>query len=370
MGRRQSALENLVMNSSFWRGKRVLVTGHTGFKGGWLCLWLQQLGAKVIGYSLKPPSQPNLFESANVAEGMISLNDDVCDLTAVKAAVKNHRPEIVIHMAAQSLVRYSYNNPVETYATNIMGTVNVLEAVRHSDDVRVALIITSDKCYENRERLTGYGEHEPMGGYDPYSSSKGCAELVTAAYRKSYFSGDNASFRPVAVASARAGNVIGGGDWAQDRLLPDIVRAFLKGHPVLIRHPDAVRPWQHVLEPLQGYLQLIELMWKQGGHYAGAWNFGADEDDAKPVSWIVDHLVTLWGNGACWTRDTSPQPHEANYLKLDCSKAKTRLAWRPRLTLASALEWSTEWYKAYQKSENMRRFSISQVERYQEMASA
>jgi CDP-glucose 4,6-dehydratase len=367
MGRRQRALENLVMNVSFWRDKRVLVTGHTGFKGGWLCLWLQQLGAKIIGYSLKPPSQPNLFESANVAKGMISLNEDVCNLAAVNAAVQSHKPEIIIHMAAQSLVRYSYNNPVETYATNVMGTVNVLESVRRSNEMRVALIITSDKCYENKERLTGYDELEPMGGYDPYSSSKGCAELVTAAYRKSYFNGDDTAFRPVAVASARAGNVIGGGDWAQDRLLPDIVRAFLQRQPVSIRHPQAIRPWQHVLEPLHGYLQLIELLWEQGSRYAGAWNFGADENDAKPVAWIVDRFAALWGDGARWTRDSSPQPHEANYLKLDCSKAKTQLGWHPRLTLASALEWSAEWYMAYQKGDDMRRFSIEQIKRYQGM---
>lgn len=356
------------MNASFWQGKRVLVTGHTGFKGGWLCLWLQQLGAKLVGYSLDPPSNPNLFESANVAKGMISLNEDVCDLAAVKAAVQSHKPEIIIHLAAQSLVRYSYNNPVETYATNIMGTVNVLEAVRHSGDVRVALIVTSDKCYENRERLTGYVEHEPMGGYDPYSSSKGCAELVTAAYRKSYFSGDNASSCQAAIASARAGNVIGGGDWAQDRLLPDIVRAFLQRQPVSIRNPQAVRPWQHVLDPLHGYLKLIEMLWEQGNRYAEAWNFGADDSDAKPVSWIADRFVALWGDGARWRHDASLQPHEANHLRLDCSKARTRLGWRPGLTLDSALEWSAAWYRAYRENEDMRQFSVDQIERYQRAA--
>ncbi len=356
------------MDPGFWLGKRVLVTGHTGFKGGWLCLWLQQIGAKVVGYSFQPPSDPNLFESANVAEQMVSLNGDVCDLTAVKATVRAHQPEIIVHMAAQSLVRYSYKNPVETYATNVMGTVNMLEAVRYSNSVRVALMVTSDKCYENKERLQGYNEDEPIGGYDPYSSSKGCAELVTAAYRNSYFSNKaDISRRVAAVASARAGNVIGGGDWAQDRLLPDIIRAFMQRQPVLLRHPDAIRPWQHVLEPLHGYLQLIEALWEQGTDYAEAWNFGSDDSDTKPVSWIADHVVALWGEEASWKRDSAPRPHEAHHLKLDCTKAKTRLGWHPKLTLASALEWSAAWYKAYQRKEDMRRFTLNQISHYQRL---
>lgn len=355
------------MDPAFWKGRRVLVTGHTGFKGGWLCLWLQQLHAQVVGYSLGPPSDPSLFELADVAHGMTSLRGDVCDLAMLSAALQRHRPEIVIHMAAQSLVRYSYKNPVETYATNVMGTVNVLEAARHSDSVRAILIVTSDKCYENQERPQGYREGEPMGGYDPYSSSKGCAELVTAAYRNSYFhQADNASGRAV-VASARAGNVIGGGDWAEDRLVPDIVRAFMQRQPVTIRRPDAIRPWQHVLEPLRGYLQLIELLWEQGGCYAEAWNFGPDEDDAKPVSWIADRLAALWGDGADWRRDSAPQPHEAGYLKLDCTKARTRMDWRPGLALAPALEWSVAWYKAYQQRQDLRRFTLDQIARYQKM---
>lgn len=355
------------MKPGFWKDKRVLVTGHTGFKGAWLCLWLQQMGAKVAGYSLEPPSRPSLFELAKVSEGMISLHGDVRDLPKLVATMQEQRPEIVIHMAAQSLVRYSYSNPVETYATNVMGTVNVLEAVRHAGSTRAALIVTSDKCYENRERAQGYREDEPMGGYDPYSSSKGCAELVTAAYRNSYFNPKETTHRGAAVASARAGNVIGGGDWAEDRLLPDIVRAFRQRQPVTIRRPDAVRPWQFVLEPLRGYLQLIELLWKQGDRHAEGWNFGPDETDAKPVSWIADHLVTLWGEGARWTRDGSTQPYETAYLKLDCAKAKARLDWNPKLSLGPALEWTVEWYKAYQEKADMRRFTLEQISRYQKM---
>ncbi len=357
------------MKPGFWKGKRVLVTGHTGFKGGWLCLWLQQMGAKVVGYSLDPPSRPSLFDLARVSEGMISLHGDVCDLARVVAAVQEHRPEIIVHMAAQSLVRYSYGHSVETYATNVMGTVNVLEAVRYAGGTRAVLIVTSDKCYENREREKGYREDEPLGGHDPYSSSKGCAELVTAAYRNSYFNPEQAAQHGTAVASARAGNVIGGGDWAEDRLVPDIVRAFMQRQPVMIRCPDAVRPWQHVLEPLRGYLRLIELLWEHGGRYGEAWNFGPEEDDAKPVSWIADRLVTLWGEGARWTSDGSAQPYEAAYLKLDCTKAKARLDWQPGLSLGPALEWTLEWYKAHQGKADMRRFTLDQIGRYRVMVS-
>lgn len=355
------------MKPDFWRDKRVLVTGHTGFKGGWLCLWLQQMGAKVVGYSLDPPSKPSLFELGKVSQGMISLHGDVRDLPKLVATMQAHQSEIVIHMAAQSLVRYSYGNPVETYATNVMGTVNVLEAVRHAGGMRATLIVTSDKCYENREREQGYREDEPMGGYDPYSSSKGCAELVTAAYRNSYFNEKNATRQGVAIASARAGNVIGGGDWAEDRLLPDIVRAFMRRQPVTIRRPDAIRPWQFVLEPLHGYLQLIELLWEQGGRYAEAWNFGPDEGDAKPVSWIADQLATLWGEGTSWSRDRATQPHEAGHLRLDCTKAKTRLDWHPKLSLSPSLEWTVAWYKAHQNKTDMRRFTLDQIARYQTM---
>jgi CDP-glucose 4,6-dehydratase len=354
----------MAMNRSFWNGKRVLLTGHTGFKGSWLSLWLQGLGADLVGYALAPPSEPNLFSLANIEKGMICLTGDVRDLDGVSRAMKEHAPEIVIHMAAQSLVRYSYEQPVETFATNTMGTVNVLEAVRQATSVRVAVIVTSDKCYENKERLLGYQEHDPMGGYDPYSSSKGCAELVTSAYRHSFFSGKDS--RPVAVATARAGNVIGGGDWAQDRLVPDTIRAFLAAQPVKVRNPTAIRPWQHVLDPLSGYLLLIERLWEKGCEYAEPWNFGPSQEDAKPVSWVVQRLHDLWGGGIHWQSDQGQHPHEAGILNLDSSKARTRLGWFPRLTAETSLQWTVEWYKQYQKSD-LRQLTENQIASYQRL---
>ncbi len=350
------------MNSVFWAEKRVLVTGHTGFKGGWLALWLQKLGAKVIGYSLSPPTKPNLFEVSRVADGMQSIEGDVRILEQLKATVNEYQPEIVIHMAAQSLVRYSYAQPVETYATNVMGTVNILEAVRQSDSVRVILNVTSDKCYENKEWVWGYRENERLGGRDPYSSSKGCAEIVTSAYRDSYFKDSDPC---IGVASARAGNVIGGGDWAKDRLIPDIMNAFIKGHPVVIRHPNAIRPWQHVLEPLSGYLCLVEHLWDERSKFAGAWNFGPDSDDAQPVTWVVDQLIPLWGEGARWELDAPPQPHEACALKLDCSKARSLLHWSPKLQLSTALEWVVNWYRGYQQNRDMRRITEAEIAEYE-----
>ena len=353
------------MNTGFWKNKKVLVTGHTGFKGSWLSLWLQSMGANVIGYALAPPSNPSMFEVANVAEGMISLDGDVRNTAQVQAAVEQYQPEIIIHMAAQALVRYSYQNPVETYATNVMGTVNVLEAARLISSVKAVVVITSDKCYENREWVWGYREDEAMGGYDPYSNSKGCAELVTSAYRQSFF---NAAGRAVAVASARAGNVIGGGDWAADRLIPDMVRAVTEGLSVKIRHPDAVRPWQHVLEPLSGYLLLAEKLYAQGSEYAESWNFGPSEDEAKPVQWIVEHFTRLWGDEAGWELDRSDHPHEAHYLKLDCSKARMRLHWKPRWAFLQSLENITTWYKAHREGKDMRDFSLKQIAAYQEQS--
>lgn len=349
------------MNAEFWSGKRVLLTGHTGFKGSWLSLWLQRLGANVIGYALAPPSNPNLFEVAAVADGMISLYGDIRDLGQMQEAMTVHRPEIVIHMAAQSLVRHSYQHPVETYATNVMGTVNVLEAVRHVPGVRAVVVITSDKCYENREWDWGYRENEAMGGYDPYSNSKGCAELVTSAYRQSFF---NQAGNPVAVASVRAGNVIGGGDWAEDRLIPDMVRAVSQKRPVLIRNPRAIRPWQHVLEPLSGYLLLAQRLYEEGAKYAEGWNFGPRDEDAREVQWIVERFTGLWGDGATWTRDRAEHPHEARYLKLDCSKARNRLPWQPRWALGQALEHIVAWHKAHLQGENMREFSLKQILEY------
>jgi CDP-glucose 4,6-dehydratase len=356
-------MEGVDMIPEFWKGKCVFLTGHTGFKGSWISLWLQSMGAKVVGYALAPPSNPSLFEAGRVADGMISLEGNIRNLEQMQMALMQHQPEIVIHMAAQSLVRYSYQNPVETYATNVMGTVKVLEAVRHTSSVKAVVVITSDKCYENREWVWSYRENEAMGGHDPYSNSKGCAELVTAAYRQSFFNkagGDSAS-----VASVRAGNVIGGGDWAADRLIPDMVRAVTEHRPVLIRNPRAIRPWQHVLEPLSGYLLLAQKLYEDGADYAEGWNFGPSEDDARPVQWIVERLTELWGEDTSWVLDKAEHPHEAHYLKLDCSKAKIRLDWQPRLSLTQALENIISWHKAYQRGDDMREFSLRQIADFQ-----
>ena len=353
------------MNAGFWRGKRVLLTGHTGFKGSWLSLWLQSMGAQVVGYALAPPTNPSLFEVAEVGKGMTSIIGDIRDLEHLRRVFAEHQPEIVIHMAAQALVRYSYANPVETYATNVMGTVHVLEAARLTGCVRAIVNVTSDKCYENREWVWGYRENEPMGGYDPYSNSKGCAELVVAAYRSSYFNPGNYANHGVALASARAGNVIGGGDWAEDRLIPDIMRAIVQGKPANIRNPHAIRPWQHVLEPLSGYLILAQKLYEDGAVYGEAWNFGPSDKDAKPVSWIVDSLTKTWGAGASWVLDGGDHPHEANYLKLDCSKAKARLDWHPRWHLEDALGAIIDWHRAYHGGKDMRELTLRQIAAYE-----
>lgn len=364
MGDGARSLEGMGMTPEFWRGRRVLVTGHTGFKGAWLSLWLQQAGAEVIGYALEPPTVPSLFEAANVAQGMTSLLGDIRDYVQFKNVVETHRPEIVLHLAAQSLVRLSYESPLETYSVNVMGTANVLETVRQTESVRAVVIVTSDKCYENKEWVWGYRENEPMGGHDPYSSSKGCAELVTAAYRRSYFPPDTYAQHGVAVASVRAGNVIGGGDWAQDRLIPDIMRAFTERRPVTIRSPHAIRPWQHVLEPLNGYLTLAERLLSEGATFGGGWNFGPADEDARPVEWIVERLANAWGEGARWERDANPQPHEAHYLKLDSSQARARLGWIPRLSLSTTLEWLTAWYRGFARGESARAMTLAEIERY------
>jgi len=358
-------MEGLEVNPAFWKGKRVLLTGHTGFKGSWLSLWLQSMGAQVVGYALAPPTNPSLFEVAEVGQGMTSIIGDIRDLEHLRAVFAEHRPEIVIHMAAQPLVRYSYIEPVETYSTNVMGTVNLLEAVRSTDSVKAVVNVTTDKCYENREWAWGYRENEAMGGYDPYSSSKGCAELVTAAYRNSYFHPEKYKTHSVALATGRAGNVIGGGDWAEDRLIPDIMRAITEGSPVNIRNPHAIRPWQHVLEPLSGYLLLAQKLYEEGAGYAEGWNFGPNDEDAKPVQWIVERLTKAWGEGASWVLDGGDHPHEAHYLKLDCSKAKMRLGWHPRwhlqTTLASTIRWNKQWIAG----ENMKTVSLQQITDYQ-----
>lgn len=352
------------MNKSFWKGKRVLITGHTGFKGSWLALWLKSRGADVSGYSLDPPTTPNLFSTAGVGRGIASVIGDVRDLENLCRVFSRHSPEIVFHMAAQSLVRRSYLDPVETFGSNVMGTVNVLEAVRRADSVRVLVNITSDKCYENREWPWGYRENDPMGGRDPYSSSKGCAELVTAAYRQSYFSGGDGRASRVAVATTRAGNVIGGGDWAMDRLIPDIMRAILEGRPALIRNPEAVRPWQHVLEPLGGYMVLAERLWERGAEFAGGWNFGPGDDESYSVAWIAERLTALWGDGAGYVLDKDRHPHEALCLKLDCSKSRGLLGWSPRLKLPVTLEWIVEWYRAFGDKKDMELVTMDQISRY------
>ncbi|MFT0171972.1 CDP-glucose 4,6-dehydratase [Paraburkholderia mimosarum] len=354
----------MAVNPTFWRDKKVFVTGHTGFKGSWLCLWLQRLGAQVSGYALAAPTTPSLFEVAHVARGMRSTIGDVRDAAALTTAMRDTAPEIVIHMAAQPLVRQSYADPVETYSTNVMGTVHLLEAVRKTPTVRAVVNVTSDKCYENREWVWGYREDEQMGGYDPYSSSKGCSELVTAAYRNSFFSASNDGSPRVALASARAGNVIGGGDWACDRLIPDILRALDAGESVAIRNPRSVRPWQHVLEPLSGYLQLAQRLYEHGDQYTGAWNFGPRDDDARPVQWILERFIERWGAGARWHSDNETHPHEAHHLRLDCSKAAAYLDWRPRWDLGTALDAIIAWQRAYLAGNDMQAVTFGQIDQF------
>ncbi|MDO8284770.1 MAG: CDP-glucose 4,6-dehydratase [Rhodoferax sp.] len=370
MGQRQGAVEGLGMTPAFWSGKRVFLTGHTGFKGSWLALWLQQLGAHVTGFALAAPTQPSLFDVAQVGTGMQSLHGDVRDLSALLRAMQAAQPEIVIHLAAQSLVRLSYDTPVETYATNVMGTVHLLEAVRQTPGVKAVVNVTTDKCYENKEWVWGYRENEPMGGFDPYSNSKGCSELVSAAYRSSFFNPTHHAQHGVALATARAGNVIGGGDWAKDRLIPDILAAFEAGKQVPIRNPHATRPWQHVLEPLRGYLTLAEHLYTDGPAFAEGWNFGPHGDDAKPVEWIVRQLAQRWGQGASWQVDAGEHPHEANYLKLDISKAGQRLHWQPALRLDGALGLIVDWARARQAGADMHAVTLAQIAAYQALALA
>ena len=328
------------------------------------------MGAQVVGYALAPPTNPSLFEVANVDVDMISIIGDIRDLPKLQAAFADHRPEIVIHMAAQPLVRYSYIEPVETYSTNVMGTVHLLESVRNTPGVRAVVNITTDKCYENREWAWGYRENDPMGGYDPYSNSKGCAELISSAYRSSFFNASNHTQHGVALATVRAGNVIGGGDWAQDRLIPDILAAFEQNNIVNIRNPSAIRPWQHVLEPLRGYLTLVERLYEHGLGYAEGWNFGPNDEDAKPVGWIVEQMAAMWGNGAHWEIDIGEHSHEANYLKLDISKARNRLDWHPVLRLNDALNLIIDWAKQRQAGADMRKLTLNQITSYQKLTNS
>jgi CDP-glucose 4,6-dehydratase len=352
-----SGVANGVVEPGFWQGKRVLLTGHTGFKGSWMALWLQALGARLTGFSLGAPTEPSLYELAQVGEDMQRIAGDVRDRDALLEALREARPQIVIHMAAQSLVRRSFAEPRATYETNVMGTVNLLDAVRLVGGVRVLVNVTSDKCYENRERDRGYREHEAMGGYDPYSSSKGCAELVTSAFRRSFFAAPS----DTRVASARAGNVIGGGDWGEDRLVPDLMRAAMNGEPARIRNRNAIRPWQHVLNPLSGYLALAQALW-DSSQYACAWNFGPPEQDARPVGWVVERVSELWPQDLRWEEDAGLHPHEANYLKLDSSMARARLGWQPPLSLEAALEATVDWYRELGERADMRAVTLGQIE--------
>ena len=349
------------MNRGFWKGKNVFLTGHTGFKGGWFSLWLMRCGARVSGYALPPAHEDGIYIAARVGSGLHTTAGDIRDAGMLKEAMAAAAPEIVFHLAAQPLVRASYANPTETYDVNVMGTVNFLEAVRATPSVRVAVIITSDKCYDNREWPWGYRESDPMGGGDPYSSSKGCVELVTAAYRRSFFTDGR-----VAVATARAGNVIGGGDWADDRLVPDMARAWSLRKPLHVRFPGAIRPWQHVLEPLHGYMMLAERLWGGGQEFSEGWNFGPRDGDAWPVGNLVARAAAVWGEGAVWKTDKKDHPHEARFLKLDCSKARTELGWAPLLDLETTLAWTAAWYLAqHGAATDMGEFTQQQVEQYE-----
>ena len=363
---------NLLPTDDFWRNRRVFLTGHTGFKGGWMALWLSHLGATVRGYSLDPATSPSLFAAANIGSVVDDVRGDIRDAATLDRALSDFAPEVVFHMAAQPLVRYSYQDPIGTYETNVIGTARVLDAVRRTPSVRAVVSVTTDKCYENKEWIWPYRETDPLGGYDPYSASKACAEIVSASFRQSFFH-PSLLHQPgghhVAVATARAGNVIGGGDWSTDRLIPDLVRGFLSGAPVAIRRPNAIRPWQHVLEPIHGYITLAEKLLSPGpeaARYATAYNFGPTEDDARPVAWIADRMTRFWGNSAAWFLDEDPNsPHEATYLKLDASRARNDLHWQPRLRLETALEWLVAWYRTWQSSPStIQAFTLQQIAAY------
>ena len=349
-----------IVNSTFWNSKKVFLTGHTGFKGSWMSLWLQSMGAIVKGYSLEPNTTPNLYTVASVGTAMDSEIGDIRDLNQITKSMSDFNPDILFHMAAQPLVRLSYQEPVDTYTTNVIGTVNVLEAARKCKSLKAIISVTTDKCYENKEWDWGYRESEPMGGHDPYSSSKGCAELVTSAYRRSFFSSEGTA----SLASARAGNVIGGGDWAEDRLIPDILRAFEESEPVVIRNPLSTRPWQHVLEPLSGYLVLAQELYLNGDDFAEGWNFGPKDEDCKPVGWILDEMVSHWGNNASWGLDKNNNPHEAGFLKLDCSKASNRLKWNPKWNLQLTLKSIVDWHQIYSNGGDLKKQCLKEINTY------
>lgn len=361
-------MENMVIpskpNQDFWRGKRVFVTGHTGFKGSWLCLWLHKMGAIVQGYALEPVTDPSLFIETELGKLIETETGDIRDAEQLAQSMQQFKPDIVFHLAAQSLVRLSYESPLETYSTNVLGTVSVFEAVRKVATVKAVINVTSDKCYENQEWHWAYRESEPMGGYDPYSASKGCAELITSSYRRSFFNPERYQEHGCALASVRAGNVIGGGDWSSDRLMPDVLKAFSNNQVVVIRNPQAIRPWQHVLEPLAGYLVLAERLYTEGMAFAQAWNFGPKEANAQTVECLVKHLAAIWGENAQWKYDDTPQPHEAHFLKLDCSKAKALLAWQPVWGLEESLTRIFNWHKAWLSDQDMYQYSLTEINDY------
>lgn len=359
-----------MIDYTFWKGKRVFITGHTGFKGSWLCLWLHSLGAEITGYSFPPPTEPNLFSLCHLENSTTTIFGDIRNRELLNQALIKANPDIIFHLAAQPLVRSSYENPIATYETNVIGTLNVFEAVRtilNKNNKRKALInVTSDKCYENKEWIWGYRETEAMGGHDPYSNSKACSELITSSYRNSFFNPQTYESHGVSLASARAGNVIGGGDWAKDRLIPDCIRSLLKGEKIHIRNPMAIRPWQHVLEPLGGYLLLAQKLMLNGRHYAEGWNFGPNEEDEKPVQWIVQNICEKWGSVAEYSIEQESQWHEAHYLKLDCAKAKSKLGWKPKWNLEDALNKIIQWTLAYKDGQDMKKMCLKQIKEYEQ----
>lgn len=357
-----------MIDKSFWKNKKVLITGSTGFKGSWLCLWLQSLGAKVTGFTRKPPTKPSLFELCEIDKLAHSILGDIRSKEDLQEAIMATQPDIVIHMAAQPIVRASYQIPAETYEINVMGTVNLLEAVRvavqNNIPIKAVINVTSDKCYENKEWIWGYREVDALGGYDPYANSKACSELVTMSYRNSFFNPDEYDVHGVAIASARSGNVIGGGDWASDRLIPDFIRSLMEDSKLKIRNPGAIRPWQHVLEPLGGYLMLAQKLCEDGKYFSQSWNFGPNDSDAKPVEWIVQKLCNKWGGNASYEIELDAQRHETHYLKVDCSKAKSELGWEPKWNLDQALDRIIEFTHAYQQNKNLRSLCLKQIEQY------
>lgn len=366
MGIRKSTLEGVArLRADFWKNKSVLITGHTGFKGAWLSLWLNSLGANVSGYATEPPTSPSLFELASVGICTESTIADIRDSASLERVFKSNQPEIVFHMAAQSLVRPSYSNPVETFTTNVIGTVNVLESIRKCKSVKAVVIVTSDKCYENRQWSRGYRENDPLGGYDPYSSSKACAELVTASFRSSFFNRIDSQGNGVSIASARAGNVIGGGDWAADRLIPDLVRAIIDDRSAVIRNPLAIRPWQHVLEPLSGYITLAESLCDSQSSTDQAWNFGPDEANVRSVNDVCNGMADRFEDAVHWRQDTSQNPHEAHSLILDSSKARRELGWKSILTFEETLDWTAQWYKGYMAGKDGCESTLNDIDRYQ-----